>query len=67
MLEPRVAAQLEAAALDLHAGARSHKRASDTHRKQARDLMASFERIRAQLAEHGITLRIQEATGERKP
>lgn len=55
------AVALARAAATVHAAARSHKRASDFHRKQARLLMGEFERIRRECAAAGIAVIITEA------
>lgn len=42
----------------LHAAARAHKREEAHHRREARKLMRDLDRLRRDLAAHGIELRI---------
>lgn len=57
MEDPRALAD---AAHAVYAAARSHKRAADAHRKQAKNLMVSFGRLRALCAQHGIEIQLED-------
>lgn len=57
-MEHRDIAAIAAAAEALHASVQIHKRAQESHRRQAARQSKALEELRATLKRHGVTLEI---------